>query len=217
VSHQARNHQLLYPLNINVDFQRSKWCVRRFSLAPIGAFLLLTAAGVAAAEPLPLADVSRSAVTRDGWQLTASLKNMTINSVPNFAATAFTREAFASAEADASIDGNGSVPVNTGSLMLGVQVGCQIDLGSGGNIGVGESSVPFAPVITLKLLPGWIANVGLGRTPIKGRTGTIFIHDAEVKADACGGDVSLRFFATALINSDTSQDSETAYGDVIHI
>ncbi|HZE15141.1 MAG TPA: MspA family porin, partial [Mycobacterium sp.] len=84
-------------------------------------------------------------------------------------------------------------------------------------VGIGQNSVPFAPVIILKVLPGWIANVGLGRIPLKGRTGTIFVHDAEVKADSCGGDVSVRFFATALINSDTSQDSETAYGDVIHI
>jgi hypothetical protein len=177
----------------------------------------MMAGGVAAAEPLALADVSRSAVTRDGWQLTASLKNMTINSVPNFAATAFTREAFVSGEADASVDGNGSVPVNGGSLIIGVQVGCQIDLSNGVNFGIGQNAVPFAPVIIPKLLPGWIANVSLGHIPLKGRTGTIFIHDAEVKADACGGPVNVRFFATALINSDTSQDSETAYGDAISI
>jgi MspA len=159
----------------------------------IGAVVLLMGGGVAAAEPLPLAEVSRSAVTHDGWQLTASLKNMTIDSVPNFAATAFTREAFVSGEADASIDGNGTSPVNAGSLIVGLQVGCQIDLSSGGNLGVGQSAVPFAPVITLKLLPGWITNVGLGRMPLKGRTATIFIDDAEVKADACGGPVSVRF------------------------
>ena len=183
----------------------------------IGAVVLVMGGGVAAAEPLPLAEVSRSAVTRDGWQLTASLKNMMINSVPNFAATAFTREAFVTAEADASIDGNGSSPVNAGSLIVGLQVGCQIDLSPGGNVGVGESAIPFAPVITLKLMPGWITNVGLGRMPLKGRTGTIFIHEAEVKADACGGPVSVRLFAMALINSDTSQDSETAYSDVMSI
>jgi hypothetical protein len=84
-----------------------------------------------------------------------------------FAATAFTREAFVSAEADANIDGNGTSPVNAGSLILDAQVGCQIDLSSGGNLGVGQSAIPFAPVITLKLLPGWIANLGLGRIPLK--------------------------------------------------
>jgi hypothetical protein len=163
----------------------------------------MLASGVAAAEPLALADVSRSAVTRDGWQLTASLKNMTINSVPNFAATAFTREAFVSGEADANIDGNGSIPVNGGNLIIGLQVGCQIDLSPGGNIGVGQSAVPFAPVLTFKLMPGWITNVVLGQMPLKGRTGTIFTHDTEIKADACGGPVNVRFFAMASINSDT--------------
>jgi hypothetical protein len=188
---------------------------KAFCAGIIGATLPMMTGGIAAA--VPVADASRSVVTRDGWQLAVSLKSMTINSVPNFAATAFTREAFVSGEADVNIDGNGNSPVNSGSLILGVQVGCQIDLSPGGNVGIGQNAVPFAPVIILKLLPGWIANVGLGRAPLKGRTGTIFVHDAEVKADACGGPTNVRFFATALINSDTSQDSETVYGDVISI
>jgi len=192
--------------------------MRALSCAGVmGVILLVMTDPVAAAEPLPLPDVSRSAATRDGWQLTASLKNMAINSVPNFVATAFTREAFVTAEADASIDGNGSTPVNGGSLTIGAQVGCQVDLRQGGEFGVGDSAIPFAPVITLKMVPGRIDNVELGRIPLKGRTGTVFIHDAEVKADACGGSVTIRLFVTALINSDVSQDSETAYGEVVSI
>ena len=183
----------------------------------VGAALVCMAGGVAAADPLPVADVSQSAVSTDGWQLTATVKNMTFNSVPNMADTAFTREAFVSGQAEARIDGNGSVPVNSGSLILGVQLGCQIDLSWGGTLGIGQSAIPFAPNISLLLLPGWMANVGLGRIPLKGRTATINVHDVDIKADACGGPVSARFFATTLINSDTSQDSQTVYGDIIHI
>jgi len=175
------------------------------------------AGGVAAADPLPVEDVSQSAVTRDGWHLKASLNNMTFNSVPNMADTSFTREAFVTGEADATIEGNGSTPVNTGSLILGVQIGCQIDLSWGGSIGFGQSFIPFAPVVSLLLLPGWMANVGLGRIPLKGRTASIVVHDVDIKADACGGPVSARFFATTLINSDTSQDSQTVYSDITHI
>jgi len=40
---------------------------------------------------------------------------MTINSVPNMAATAFTREGFVTGKAAATIDGNGSVPVDSGT------------------------------------------------------------------------------------------------------
>jgi hypothetical protein len=96
---------------------RGEWVRTLLCAGVIGANLLVMADGVAAA--VPVADVSQSVATRDGWHLTASLKNMTINSVPNFAATAFTREAFVSAEADANIDGNGTSPVNAGSLTLG--------------------------------------------------------------------------------------------------
>ncbi|HEX2400740.1 MAG TPA: MspA family porin [Mycobacterium sp.] len=182
----------------------------------IGAALLCMAGGVAAAD-LPVADVSKSAVSADGWQLTATLKNMTFNPVPNMAATAFTREAFVSGQAEARIDGSGSAPVNSGSLILGMQLGCQIDLSWGGTLGLGQSAIPFAPNINLLLLPGWIANVGLGRIPLKGRIATINVHDVEIKVDACGGPANARFFATTLINSDTSQDSQTVYGDIISI
>lgn len=134
----------------------------------IATTLLIMADGVATAEPLPLAHISRSVVTRDGWQLTASLKEMTINSVANFAATGFTREAFVSGEADASIDGNGSFPINDGSLIIGVQIGCQTDLRPGGEIGVGNSAIPFAPVIALKLVPRLHRQCGTGSITTQG-------------------------------------------------
>ena len=59
---------------------------------------------------------------------------MTINSVPNMAATAFTREGFVTGKAEATIDGNGAAAVNSGTLVLGLQLGCQIDLSEGGSV-----------------------------------------------------------------------------------
>jgi hypothetical protein len=88
-------------------------------------------AGVAAADPLPVADVTQAADTDDGWHLSAALTRMTINSVPNMAATAFTREGFVTGKAAATIEGNGAVPVNSGTLVFGLQLGCQIDLSEG--------------------------------------------------------------------------------------
>ena len=66
---------------------------------------------MAAADPLPVADVTQSAETDDGWHLSVALTRMTINSVPNMAATAFTREGFVTGKAAAAIDGNGAVAV----------------------------------------------------------------------------------------------------------
>ena len=95
--------------------------------------LLSLSSGVAAADPLPVADVTQSADTDDGWHLSAALTRMTINSVPNMAATAFTREGFVTGKA-AAIDGNGATAVNSGSLVFGVQLGCQVDLSEGASV-----------------------------------------------------------------------------------
>jgi hypothetical protein len=194
------------------------------------------ATGVAAADPLPVADVTQSADTDDGWHLSGSLTRMTINSVPNMAATAFTREGFVTGKAAASIDGSGAVAVNSGTLVLGLQLGCQIDLSEGGSVG-GDADIgispgfnggsnllsdvgPYADLdgnVSINLLPGTITNVGLGKKSLKGRTGEIVVHDAHVKVDACGGAVSVRFFASVMIDTDKSDDSVNVYGDILSL
>jgi hypothetical protein len=189
--------------------------------------------GSAAADPLPVADVTQSADTDDGWHLSTSLTNMTIDSVPNMAATAFTREGFVTGKAVANIDGNGDASVNSGMLVFGVQLGCQIDLSEGaslsgggdagiglgiGNIVTNDTTGPYADIngnVSVNLLPGTITNVGLGTKSLKGRIGEIFVHDAHVKVDACGGPVSIRMFATAKIDTDKSDDSVNTYGDIL--
>jgi hypothetical protein len=198
--------------------------------------LLCVAGGVAAADPLPVADVTQSADTDDGWHLSAALTRMTINSVPNMAATAFTREGFVTGKAAATIDGNGAVAVNSGTLVFGLQLGCQVDLSEGGSVDVGGDAGispgfsgggnvlsnigPYADVngdLSINLLPGTITNLGLGKKALKGRTGEVVVHDAHVKVDACGGAVSIRFFASAMIDTDKSDDSVNAYGDILSL
>jgi hypothetical protein len=191
---------------------------------------------VAAADPLPIADVSQAADTDDGWHLSAALTRMTVNSVPNMAATAFTREGFVTGKAAATVDGSGAAAVNSGTLVFGLQLGCQIDLSEGGSVG-GNADIgispgfssgsnllndvgPYADLggnVSINLLPGTITNVGLGKKSLKGRTGEIVVHDAHVKVDACGGPVSVRFFASAMIDTDRSDDSVNVYGDILSL
>jgi hypothetical protein len=187
------------------------------------------------ADPVPVADVSQSADTDDGWHVSASLSKMTVNSVPNMAATALTREGFVTGEASTKIDGDGKAAVNSGDLILGVQLGCQVDLSQGGNFslgadagiganvgnGIGLSGLgPSAyadidPSISVNILPGNITTVGLGKKALKGRNGEITVHDAHVKVDGCGGPVVIRFFAYAGISTDDADDSVNAYGDIL--
>ncbi|TDZ86347.1 MspA [Mycobacteroides salmoniphilum] len=211
--------------------------MRKFaSVVSLVISLLCAGTGLAAADPLPVADVSQSADTDDGWHLSAALSRMAINSVPNMAATAFTREGFVTGKAAANIDGNGAIPVNSGVLVMGLQLGCQIDLSEGGSVDVGADAGvspgfsggsnllamvgPYAEVngsISVNLLPGTIKNIVLGKKALKGRAGEIVVHDAHVKVDACGGPVSIRFFTTAMIDTDKSDDSVNVYGDILSL
>src|SRR3984893_116255 len=194
---------------------------------------LLMGCGVAAADPVPIDEVTSSADTDDGWNLTAMLTNMTIDAVPNMAVTPLTKEAFVTGKAVAKIDGDGKIPVNSGNLLLGVQLGCQLDLSQGGNVGIsGEIGIggngfgsgvlsalnPHAnidPDASINLLPGNINTLGLGKLTLKGRTGEVTVHDAHVKVDGCSGVVAARFFAFAQITTDNGNGSVNTYGGIL--
>jgi hypothetical protein len=120
------------------------------------ASLVFAGGGVAAADPVSLPDVSQRTETIDHYILSAELTDVTINSVPNMAATAFTREAYVSATAKETIDGSGvpviagtKLPVTGGKLTLALMVGCQIDLSGGAWLGgvpwtvFGNATAPF--------------------------------------------------------------------------
>src|SRR5258708_10320791 len=97
---------------------RRVFVVRLPRAGGVAVALLCLGHGQAAADPLPVADVTQSADTDDGWHLSAALTRMAINSVPNMAATAFTREGFVTGKAAATIDGNGAIAVNSCTLLL---------------------------------------------------------------------------------------------------
>ena len=204
-------------------------------LGRIGAILIALFAmidTVAQADPLPTADVGQSAETDDGWHLRVELTKMFINAVPNMAATAVTKEGFVTGQAIATIDGDGEMPVNTGEVILGVQVGCQVDLSGGGSLGIsggaglglggggvlsGSVNAFIYPNATVTLQPGNIRTIVLGQWSLKGRTGETTVHDAHVKVDGCGGPVPIRFFAYAQIATDHGSDSVNTYADLLNL
>ena len=200
---------------------------------------LLGCCGVAAADPVPIADVTQSADTDDGWHLSATLTGQSINAVANMAATSFTKEAFVSGKAVTNIDGDGTIPVMSGEMVFGVQLGCEADVSQGGNVGLSGDVTGFSngfssgsllgvlsnfiptpdisPNASLNLLPGNINTLGLGKKSLKGRTGEITVHDAHVKVDGCTGIVAVRFFTFASISTDHGDDSVNTYGDILTI
>lgn len=100
--------------------------LRWFAVMVVG---LLAGSGVAAADPVNLPDVAHPVDTGDGYHLSASLTNMEITSVPNMAATAFTREAFFTATATETFYGGKEPATGDAQLELLIVMGCQVNQG----------------------------------------------------------------------------------------
>jgi hypothetical protein len=105
--------------------------------------------------------------TRGGWSLNLTLANETVNPVPNLAAAANSREALVNFEATAVTSG-GNAPMTDSSFVAGYQLGCQVDVSSGVQVGGAGAIAPSASVGatfgTGGVQPGVNAGVGGGLT-----------------------------------------------------
>lgn len=190
------------------------------------------------AEPVSMRPLNYDKVSRDGWQLNIRVDNEIVNSVPNLANANNSREAFVTASATATAVG-GSSPITDSIFILGYQLGCQSDVSAGlqyggtggvaplGNIGVGGGILPDASVggagglagfVQTVLQPGVIVDLPLSNMVINqdGRA-MIDIDNIHIKADACGGDVTVRSYAYLRISTDAAHTQFAVYGDPIKI
>lgn len=177
-----------------------------------------------------------SRTTRDGWHLEIRLDHERVNSVPNLAAAANSREAFVTLSGTATATG-GANPITDSLFLIGYQLGCQSDVSSGLQIG---GSAGAAPSVNLGVLPlqtvgvggsagvsgfvqtvlqpGVIVNLPLGNMVLsRGNTGALDLDNVHLKADACGGDVTIRSFASLRVSTETGHTEFAIYGDPIRI
>ncbi|TDL07230.1 hypothetical protein EUA04_14865 [Mycolicibacterium obuense] len=84
----------------------------------------------AEAEPVAMAPQVYDKVTPYGWHLDMKIHDETVNSVPNLAAAANSREAFVTATVTATATGGGS-PISDSLFILGYQLGRQSDVSAG--------------------------------------------------------------------------------------
>lgn len=203
--------------------------------AAVLATMLLSgvwAAGFADADPI--ADKYRQTVTDDGWTLAVTKTSENLDRWPNLASSPVSREGFVSIKAVAEITGKGKQPITAGTVTLGYQIGCAVDVSSGLTLGLGFSIGPNAsvnisqfpgvniggqasvnPNISTTLRPGAITTVAFGSKPLAAARGSITADQVEIKVDACAGPVTIRSFATAAISTPTADNNITVYGDPI--
>ena len=202
----------------------------RAGIASATALLLtlvvVLGASPAQAEPVDMATQQYSKTTLDGWHLTLSIDNERVNSVPNLAAALNSREGFVTLSATATATG-GSAPITDSLFIAGYQLGCQSDVSSGlgiGGIASANASVGMPSGVNVGggltgfiqtvIQPGVItelpmANMALGDD---GRA-MLDIDNIHIKADACGGDVTVRSYAYLRISTGAAHSSFAIYGD----
>ncbi|MDM1885815.1 MspA family porin [Mycobacteroides chelonae] len=176
-------------------------------------------------------------VTRGGWRLNLTLANETVNSVPNLAAAANSREAFVTFETTATAAG-GASPIQDSSFVAGYQLGCQMDVSSGLQLGGAGAIAPSASLgvsgtgpgvnaglgggvsgyLQTNLQPGVITDLPMVSMPLGAAGfGMLDVTNLHIKADACGGTVTIRAFAYLRIATDIERSEFAIYGDPVQI
>lgn len=200
------------------------------------AVLLPVVGGLAAqanADPNPMPPQVYNKDTRDGWHLQIRIDNEVINSVPNLAAAANSREGFVTASGTATATG-GSSPITDSIFILGYQLGCQSDVSTGlqlggtggiapiGSVGVGGGATGVnlgmaagaAGFVQTVVQPGVIVDLPLANMTLsKSGKAMLDIDNFHIKADACGGDVTIRSYAYLRISTDQAHTEFAVYGE----
>jgi hypothetical protein len=202
------------------------------------AALAIAGAVPAHAEPVAMAAKTYDKVSRDGWQLNIRLDREVVNSVPNLANAANSREGFVTVSATATAVG-GTSPITDSLFIVGYQLGCQADVSTGlqiggtagvaptGSLGLGGGSPVSADVgvspgvagfVQTVLQPGVIVDLPLSNMTLSDSDQAMLdLDNIHIKADACGGDVTIRSYGYLRISTAAAHTQFAVYGDPIKI
>nr|WP_167668303.1 MspA family porin [Mycobacteroides salmoniphilum] len=195
--------------------------------------MAVTEAPAAFAEPVTMLPEDLDQVTPDGWHIHLNSYNEVVNSIPNLANATNSREAFVSLYASARVEGGQGAIVDS-LFIMGYQLGCQSDVSSGlqfggaasggvsgtgslgsssGSVGgsVGGGLTGYAQTV---LEPGVIVDLPMSNMALdKSGRATLDVTNLHVKADACGGDVTIRSYAYLRISTTGAHSSYAIYGE----
>lgn len=179
-------------------------------------------------------------VTRDGWNVELRLERETVTSVPNLAGAPNSHEGFVTVSAVAKATG-GESPITDSLLVIGYQLGCKADVSAGIQIGGTAGVIPNGAVTVTQggtpppqveagsaggaagfgqtvVQPGVIVDLPLSNMALnnKGEAG-LDVDDLHIKADACGGDVTIRSYAYLRISTQMAHTQYAIYGDPVKV
>ncbi len=215
------------------------------TLTPLGAAPLALADPPADPPAVPVADagpppdngvvaseVPGIAHTPDGRTLTVAAKDETQLPVAPLTTSLSSREWLVGA----TFTGGGMADVSGGSLEVGYQIGCGIEMDKvklNGSIGIGAGTlsvnptsatplglgsitIPIQGQVEVEPRPGTVTNVVVDKKSFKGNSTRVTVKDIHIKVDNCVGASSLRSYAV-LTSSGTDADDIVAYYGVTKV
>lgn len=204
-------------------------------IAAVAACMLIPvgAAPLAAAQPPPPPDTgvvasspSSVVTTPDGWVLNVVGSNETQLPVAPLTTATSSREYLVGGTFTGTVTGDGTTTLNGGSLEIGYQIGCGIELSQVrlvGQAGIGTSgssltggivptgvTFPVSGKIEVHPRPGTVSTVTVDKKEFKAAPVRVTLKDTHVKVDGCVGQSFLRSYAT-LTSATTDTDDVVAY------
>ena len=171
--------------------------------------------------------------TPDGRTLTVAAKNETQLPVAPLTTSLSSREWLVGA----TFTGSGMGSVSGGTLEVGYQIGCGIEMDKvklNGSIGAslgnttfqrgaaavdgphGALTFPIQGQVEVEPRPGTVTNVVVDKKSFKGNSTRVTLKDIHIKVDNCVGASSLRSYAV-LTSSGTDADDIVAYYGVTKV
>lgn len=188
-------------------------------------------APVPAPPGAPIASAKGGNLTSpDGWVLSVSAKNESIEPVASLTNSPWSREYLVDASFEGTVTGEGKTKLAGGTLEAGYQIGCGIvqdDIESiSGVTGIAGIGLPFAtgsifPLILgaqageqikIDLKPGVINIVPVDKKKFKGTKAHVNITGYRIKIDGCAGQSFIRSYATFTSSTDNTDDVVTYIG-----
>ncbi|SLG88793.1 MspA protein [Mycobacteroides abscessus subsp. abscessus] len=174
--------------------------------------------GIVASEP------PSTTTTPDDWVLAISAKDETQLPIPPLTTSLSSREYLTGGTFTGSIQGSGRTTLNGGTVEVGYQIGCGIELNavrltaniginsSIGQNGIGNMSAPIQGNIEVRPRPGEVINVSVTKKKFKGMSPRITLKDIHIKIDGCVGESFLQSYAVLTSSTATTEDLVAYYG-----
>jgi hypothetical protein len=163
-------------------------------------------------------------VTPDGWTLTVSASNESLEPVAPLTGSIASREYLVDGTFTGAVTGGGGTKLGGGTLEAGYQIGCGIiqdDIESISTAGITPGlSTALIPSLTgqlsqqikIDLKPGTVNIVPIDKKSFKGTKPRIQITGLRVKFDQCAGQSFIRSYATLTSSTDNTDDVITYIG-----